>query len=384
MIDMMQVEYNNRALLEAKTLINCGFDVVLIGFTYNKKYLGKTKVNGVDCIAYELYNGRIGFQKIIRYFSALWVLVRICIRTILYKADFYHAHNYHVLIPACVSSILRKKQLIYDSHEIWTHHQNYRYALEHIFAFISEKLCSFRIQLLIGTNDLMTNFIKSKYSIRKAFSIYNTPSLIKESFNQKLFHKYYSFSGKDKIVLFQGGLWPTGRPIFEIIDAAEYLPEFIKIIFLGYTSEFHILIMKNYITSKKLNQKVFIHPPQTGDDLLRYTRSADIGLNFISGKNLHQQYQCTWKLFEYCMAGIPVISSDYSFNKWVHSKYDIGPIIDSNNSEEITDTIISVLKDEVKYNRYCKNSLLASREFNWENQATKLYENYNKLSLKSL
>ena len=57
MIDLMQIEYNNRALLEAKTLVKYGFDVVLIGFTYNKKYCGNSTINGIDCIAYKLFNG---------------------------------------------------------------------------------------------------------------------------------------------------------------------------------------------------------------------------------------------------------------------------------------------------------------------------------------
>jgi len=380
MPDLMKVEYNVRVLQEAETLRNVGHDVVVVGFS-NKSKKRNFTITGIPIVSFYLHDGRKGVSKLIRYATAFKMILGINFYVIFQKADVYHAHNFHVL-PACwFSALMHGGKLIYDTHESWTIRKNRKYHPEHIFAFIVEKLFLHFINRFITVNEMVADYYKTKYGVNSATILYNTRKIL-PLVKKDLIRKNLNLKKSKKIALFVGGFWPNGRGIMELIKSSQFLNSDIAIVLIGYGSDHMLQRMKNEIEKCNGQDKVFILPGQLPDKLLDYVMSADVGMNLIKREGRAQDFQSPWKLFEYCMSGLAVISTDLPFHRKVYSKFKIGEFCDTDNSpESIAKQIDLVLQNSKKLNRYGKNARKAAEEeFNWKVQEEKLLKLYREIA----
>ena len=380
MPDVMKVEYNTRVLQEAASLMKCKYEVHVLGFS-NMTRTFKSKTNGIPCYSYYLSDYRSGIRKISRYLTALRMLLRVNLFIIRNKYDVYHAHNFHVLPAAVIAAKIRRKKVVYDTHETWTIHKSRKYHIEHLFAYISEKLFLRYIDGFITVNEMVRDHYKNKYGLKNGVVLYNNHS-VKPLKQLNLFHKEPNIDNDKKIVLFQGGFWGRSRGVFELIDAAKYIDNNAVIILLGYGSPDVLCEINRSIVDNDLERKVFVLPPKCPDELLNYTMSADIGMNLINRGGKAQDFQSPWKLFEYCMAGLAVVSTDLPFHRKVHEKYKIGPLVSTDNDpNDIAKAVNDLIKSPLKLSRYKRNARKAAEdEFNWEVQEKKLLRLYEEIT----
>ncbi len=379
MPDIMKIEYNTRVLQEATSLMKNKYEVHVLGFSNVTKTF-KSKTDGVSCYSYYLSDYRSGIKKISRYLTALRMLLGINLFIIRDKFDVCHAHNFHVLPAAVIAAKIRRKKVVYDTHETWTIHHNKKSHPEHILAFIVEKLFLRFVDGFITVNEMIVDYYRKKYNLKEGIVLYNTRPILPLT-KSKLIHKEIGINGNKRIILFQGGFWGKNRGIFELIEASQYINNKAVIILLGYGSPEHIKQIKEKISLYKLDEKVMIMSAKPPNELLKYTMSADIGINFINRIGKAQDFQSPWKLFEYCMAGLAVISTDLPFHRKVHKKYKIGPLVGTdNNPNDIAKVINDLIKSPVKLSRYKRNARKAAEnEFNWETQEKKLLRLYKEI-----
>lgn len=129
---------------------------------------------------------------------------------------------------------------------------------------------------------------------------------------------------------------------------------------------------------KKYGESVFYHPSVSGDVLLAYTSSADIGVSFGEDICLSHRYSLPNKLFEFIAAGLPVISSKGLLDsKLLIHKYQIGLTADNDDVEGFA-KIVNNLSD-LEIPNLKSNILKARSLFNWDTQEKKLIDLYDKL-----
>jgi glycosyltransferase involved in cell wall biosynthesis len=139
--------------------------------------------------------------------------------------------------------------------------------------------------------------------------------------------------------------------------------------------------MTSEIKKNKVEEKVFIIPPQPPEKVADFVMSADIGANLIKRESKAQDFQSPWKLFEYCLGGLAIISTDLPFHKKIYSKYKVGLLCDTNNSPvSIAESINNLITDNVLYTEAQENARFAvENEFNWKNQELKLLKLYKEV-----
>ena len=120
-------------------------------------------------------------------------------------------------------------------------------------------------------------------------------------------------------------------------------------------------------------------------DLLAYVASADVGVEPTQSSCLSYRYALGNKLFEYLMVGLPIAVSDQPQRRQIVEKYGVGEVFDEKDPRSIAQAIDSIVSDEERYREMRHRARQAAREeFNWEVQAKKLVEAYEKLFAKSV
>jgi len=376
MPDVMRIEFNTRVFNEARSLKDHGYDAEILGFSNHERRLHRN-ISGVDCYSYYLSDERSGFAKIGRYLSAISMLCSINWFILRRRYHVYHAHNFHVLPSAVISAFIHKGLVVYDAHESWTIHRGDGFHWEHFFARLSEKAFLRFASGFVTVNDMVKHFYEEEYGVRDGLVLYNTHPLCPIS-RKRRFHDELGLDRDKLVILFQGGFYGKLRGIAELIEASRSIPGNAVVVLLGFGSPQIIQSMKEQILNSGLEGRVFIMPPKPPNELLSYTMSADIGMNLIGRGGKAQDFQSPWKLFEYCMAGLAVISTDLPFHRLVHENYDIGPLVPTdNNPENIAEKINELIVDVDLRKKYQTNARRAAEsEFCWERQEEKLLAYY--------
>jgi glycosyltransferase involved in cell wall biosynthesis len=128
-----------------------------------------------------------------------------------------------------------------------------------------------------------------------------------------------------------------------------------------------------------LQEKVLIMDKMPRDKMLSYTAAAHLGATLDKPLSTNYLLSLPNKIFDYVMAGIPVLSSDLIELKAIIEKYDIGVVTPSHNPEDIATAIQNVLRNEEMYSRLKANTAKALTELNWENEKKVLVDIYTQL-----
>jgi glycosyltransferase involved in cell wall biosynthesis len=223
-----------------------------------------------------------------------------------------------------------------------------------------------RVDATITVNESIAEIIVRQYGVSKPTVLMNCP-LYWEVKRTNLLRETCEVPEKKRILLYQGGLQP-GRGISRLIDVIQTIPECVLILMGGGP-------LKEELAAKieTLRGMVYLLDAVPVDRLLLYTASADVGLCMIENYGLSYYLSLPNKLFEYIMAGVPVVSSDFPEMRRIVSEYRIGETADPTDPSDIAGKIRKLL--EPKYHlQTADNCLLASKKLNWECESAKLVD----------
>lgn len=135
------------------------------------------------------------------------------------------------------------------------------------------------------------------------------------------------------------------------------------------------------ILAKKsgVRHQITFFGPVHHEDVVKFAASADLGVAPIKNSCLSYYLSLPNKLFEYIVAGIPVIGSNFPEIKRIINMYNIGLTFNPDDPRDIALAVQQVFKDPQEYNRMRENARKASEVLNWENEATKLITLYGGL-----
>ncbi len=180
-----------------------------------------------------------------------------------------------------------------------------------------------------------------------------------------------------RIALYQGNLQPD-RGLERLVQAARFLERDIVIVMMGKDMTGTRARLEAGIAREGVAERVKIIAPVPYKDLLDWTASADIGLIvYAADYSLNVQMMLPNKLFEYLMAGLPVLSSELPAVMDVISMYDVGEVVTSLGPKDIAAAINAMLADRETLARRHQNALNASQqELCWEKERQALISLY--------
>jgi glycosyltransferase involved in cell wall biosynthesis len=121
-------------------------------------------------------------------------------------------------------------------------------------------------------------------------------------------------------------------------------------------------------------------PPVPSEKLPELTADADVGLILFRNTCLNHYYSLPNKLYEYMMAGVPIIASDLPEIARVIREYDIGRLVDPDDPSSIAAAIRGMAADRgalAESGRRARQAALAHHT--WAVQEAVLLDIYSNL-----
>jgi len=288
------------------------------------------------------------------------------------RVDVVHCHDLGTLpIGALIKRVFNKStKVVYDAHEYETEMNGLK-GMQKLLKKSVERLFIKSADAVITVCDTIAHEYKRLYSIPKPYVVHNCPPLI-EVGTQDRFRDELGIQNDQVIFLYQGRLC-EGRGVEMLLDVFLKL-ELSKevIVFMGYGP------LENRIRSlADKHDAIFFHEAVFSDVLLEYTASADYGISFIEDCSLSDRYCLPNKLFEYLMAGLPVLTSNLVEMKALVERYGVGVVAKENTVPSLIEAVGSCLS--LDRAEIVKNICSIKKIFSWEEQERVLLSVYGDL-----
>ncbi len=300
--------------------------------------------------------------------------IRLFFYLLFRKCDIFHANDLDTLPANFMASLIRRKPLVYDSHELFTEVPELagRPVIRKTWEII-EKLIFRRLRYIITVNSSIAREYEKKYR-KKIIVIRNLP--FKYHPGNNLTSLNFGLPEDQKLIILQGAGINKDRGAEEAVEAMQYIDNAVLVI-AGKGDAVEGL--KERVTNSSLASRVFFIPAMPYERLMKLTSLCDCGLSVDKDSNLNYRYSLPNKLFDYIMAGIPVVVSDLPELRKIVEKYGVGLIIEDFSPKGIAEKINLILSDrDTEGRRDCLRK--AAEELNWDNEKKILISLYNSIT----
>jgi glycosyltransferase involved in cell wall biosynthesis len=346
------------------TLLEEGFEVCLIG----RKLKSSSKLSR----AYQTHRMRLFFNQGFLFYAEY--NLRLFFRLSFVKKDILIANDLDTLLPNFLISKLSKKKLVYDSHELFTEVPELanRPLAQKTWLLIEQSIFP-KLKNVYTVNAIIANIYSKKYKVPVKV-VRNIAPLLKGSELDDAFVK--RTKGGRKMLILQGAGINVDRGGEEAVEMMDYLPNFVLYI-IGSGDVFPIL--KKKVAELKLEKRVFLLGRKPYEELMRYTKIADLGLSLDKNTNLNYEYSLPNKIFDYIQAKTPMLVSNRKIIADLVQNNDIGLVCKHHDPKKLADTVVEIFRDQTRYRNWKTNIEKAAKTYNWENEQKKLKEIYRNL-----
>ncbi len=289
--------------------------------------------------------------------------------------DVVNSHLLSVLPAGVVLRVLRGARLVYDTHELETETLGAGGLRKRLAKLVERTLIPF-CDAIITVNQSITRWYENTYRLTNVYTVRNVPRRVTggRAARPSTLRRDLGIPDDELVFLYQG-LLGEGRGIDVLLD-----------VFSRTSARRHLVLMGFGGREAQIREKGRTHPnihfhPAVQPDLVHdYTQSADVGLCLIENVCMSFYLSLPNKLFEYVMAGLPVIVSDFPEMRRVIEEGGCGwpvPV----DAEALFTLIDGLSSDEIRARRDA--ALLYRSTIGWEDEEAALVRLYQALPLRA-
>ncbi|MCC2624549.1 MAG: glycosyl transferase [Burkholderiales bacterium] len=341
---------------ECVTLAKAGHEVTLIV---------------ADDLAYEIHNGvqiySVGKQET-RKQRMLKTPKDIYSKVIQLKPDVIHFHDPELMLIGCKLA-RRGYKVVYDVHEDLPKQILDKYWLPKItrplvskYVAYLEKKCAKLFYGIVAATPIIARRFKQYNS--NTIDVCNYPILA------ELDVAYTSWGQRENSICYIGSISKT-RGIEPIIAACgiTHIPLELAGIFSG---DITLDELKQQGSGEYINYHGVLNRPE----ITNLLQKVKIGLVTLFPTPSYVE-SLPIKMFEYMLAGIPVIASNFPLWQEIVGKYACGILVDPTNHHQIAGAILNLINNQDMARQMGENGRkIVLEHFNWENEQQKLINFY--------
>jgi len=354
------IRYDGRSHNIVTSLVRSGYRVTIVGTGAGSV---RSRFLGADVYSIRLHRGLPSKLRFLEFY------LRATARVIRIPADLYQAEDLFSLPVAWLGALFHGGRLSYDCRELY-------FALGSLvgrprtqaFWSLVERTWIVKTDLVMITAANQREILQGRYGIKPPIVVRNHPPRSSRPGGPSPLRKDLGIPAERRVLLYQGTL-NAGRGIFLPLEIIRRI-EGSVMVYLAFGE------LKSALLSRArdygLDDRVFIRGPIPYSDLLAYTAGADVGLALQEPFGENHLRARPNKVFEYIMAGVPVVASDFPPLRKVVLDRGVGLVVDVEDMEDVVTKVRRLLDDRALYDEMRRNCDRAAREFNWENEEASL------------
>lgn len=354
---------------QAKTLAAAGYDVVLLAAGQEKS----SENSGIRVIGLPRWSNRLK-----RMTLHVWRALLLAYRE---RADLYHLHDPELLIAGLILERLTKRPVIYDAHEDYPKFilskawipRFLRRPLSRLMSIVETALAG-GLSAVITAGDTVTERIETVNP--RTITVHNFPRI--------------KPPGRPEAPLVTGAKGLAGTIIYAgiitensgyetMLRTAAILRERkvpARILLLG-----RIKLANPHPSLERLREEleqagVLVRDYVPHDQVHSYLASSDIGWVPLQ-KTPNNVFAMPTKLFEYMMAGLCVVASDFGSLSQIVQDNDCGMLVPQGDAEANAEAICHLLdhpEERLRMGQNGRNAALS--RYNWASEADRLLRLY--------
>ncbi len=347
---------------QCMSLANRGYQVTLIAPTESDSI-----VDGIQIISIPKATSRLK-----RIFISTVVIYKKAMAS---KAKIYHFHDPELILVGMLLRLSGAK-VVYDVHEDYPRQMMTKewisIWLRYPVSLLTELVEWLSTRLFFSAITPATPKIASRFSASKVAIIQNYPKL------EEITKPYeIPWSNRKLQVAYMGGI-DIERGNIENLIALDLLNNpSVRMIMAG---PFSSKSLEHECKSLKGWQQVDYHPWLSRKILMEELVNSIAGLVVLHPTVAYLD-SLPIKMFEYMLAGIPVIASDFPLWRKILDENHCGILVDPLNPQETADAINWILEHPEQAEQMGKNGRKAVEEkYNWALEEKKLFAVYEKLT----
>lgn len=289
-------------------------------------------------------------------------------------ADIYHVHDPE-LLRISVKLAKKGKKVIFDSHEFTA----IQILTKQYFPIFARKIISYcykryEVAALNKLSGLVypclwdgeTDFFSDVHIPKVMIGNYPIKKTLDELIVDNSLKKK-----KNMTICYAGGI-SESRGIFHMVKACAILRK--KLILIGE--------MPEKVRSKLETMPEFESVEYIGklphNDAIKKMNECSIGLCILQNKGQYSHLgNLPTKVYEYMALGLPVVLSDFPYNRKILKKYKFGLAVNPDNDSEIAEAINEILNNQIEAEQMSVEGKKAiSQEMNWESESIILLDFY--------
>ena len=360
---MNDVRNDHRVVKEMETLVAAGHEVHAVGVARpglpRREVFRGVSIRRVPARAWPTRKARFAEYAARAFAAALAIRPRVV-----------QANDLDTLLPAWLAARALHAGLVYDSHELYleSEHLLGRERERRIWGAIERRL-ALRADAVITVAPSIARELEGRYGIARVHLVRNLPRFDAATEVRPLVPD----RAPGQPLLLHQGFLQQGRGLAAMVASLRFLPG-ARLVFLGEGPEEGAV--RAAARDAGVEDRVVFRPPVPLAELLAHTRAADLGLVLYEGRSLNYRYALPNKLFEYVMAGVPVLASDLPEMRAVIEPRGIGRLVADPSPKGIAAAVRAMLDDREALAAMRARCREAARELCWEREEETLLAIY--------
>jgi glycogen(starch) synthase len=302
-------------------------------------------------------------------------LRRAALRAVLdFRPDIVICNDWNTLPVGAAVNRRSGAKLVYDAHELATreHIQNWKWRLVSHRAVreIEERNMPY-VDLVVTVSEGIAQSLRNLYALtQKPVVIRNLPAYQAIPFR----------AIKPPLTVLFHGLIRRERGLEELIDSMPHWRFDGRFVIRGYGQEGYLAALEERARQRGVSDRVDLAPRVSPEALISEAATADIGYLALPGTTEHYEFALPNKLFEYMMAGLPVLATPRVEMAALLSARRCGFITEL-DPHSLARTLNAI--ELAALNRMRKAALAAAKSLNWESEKNRLTAAVSALGLRS-